>query len=242
MLRIGLTLVAALVVVTVRAAPSVQTTFTGTTSEHTWLLEELDRELPSDWTPYEFLVLELKASSSQRFELGLETTSGRVTKRIHPLAGVWVRASIPLRFYRSPAGDGIDLAATFHQPRGSYWINLGSSRHGPTTEVRALTVIMHYPVASPTLEIRSVSLAKVDPGDAVLEGNPLVDELGQYAHAEWPGKVQSLDDLKGAWAAEDAALQDDASNDRCPYGGSNGSTNQLQDVETARTTTSDSSM
>ncbi|MGH9162091.1 MAG: hypothetical protein ACRD2X_19155, partial [Vicinamibacteraceae bacterium] len=127
MLRISLASVAALVVVTVGAAPPVKVAFTGSTSEHSWPLDALDADLPADWTPYEFLVLELKASSSQRFELGLETASGGITKRIHPLAGVWVRASIPLRFYRAPAGDGIDLAATFNQPRDSYWINIASS-------------------------------------------------------------------------------------------------------------------
>ena len=143
-----------------------------------------------------FLVLEFKASSSQRFELGLETANGRFAKRIGPFAGVWVRAAIPLRYYRQPAGDGVDIAATFNQPRGSYWINIHSSGYGPTTNVTALTVAMNAPVGSPTLEIRSVTLATNDPGDAVLEGKPLIDEFGQYTHADWPGKAQSLVDLQ----------------------------------------------
>jgi hypothetical protein len=59
------------------AALPVQSTFTGVKSERTWTLKELDPDLPSDWTGYEVLVLEFKASSSQRFELALETATGR---------------------------------------------------------------------------------------------------------------------------------------------------------------------
>ncbi|MBI4326218.1 MAG: hypothetical protein HY674_13285, partial [Chloroflexi bacterium] len=109
------------------AALPVQTTFTGVKSERTWPLKELNADLAADWTGCEFLVLEFKASSSQRFDLGLETPRGRFAKRIGPFAGVWVRAAIPLRFYRQPVGDGIDMAATFNQPRSSYWINIHSS-------------------------------------------------------------------------------------------------------------------
>jgi hypothetical protein len=200
------------------SALPVQTTFTGQISDHVWTLKELNPSLPSDWTPYEFLVIEFKASSSQRFDLGLRTSSGLFAKRIGPFAGVWVRASIPLRFYRKPAGDGADLAATFNQPRSSYWINIHQGGVGPTTNVNAITVAMEDPVGAPTLEIRSVALATNDPGDAVLEGKPLIDEFGQYTHAEWAGKAKSLDDLKTAWAAEANGLKNAPTN-RCPYGG-----------------------
>jgi hypothetical protein len=200
------------------AALPVQTTFTGVKSERTWPLKELNVQTPTDWTGYEFLVLEFKASSSQRFDLGLETPQGRIAKRIGPFAGVWVRAAIPLRFYRQPAGDGIDMAATFNQPRSAYWINIHTSSHGPLTEVTGLSVAMDRPVGTPTLEIRSVTLAKTDPGDAVLEGKPLIDEFGQYTHVAWPGKARTLDELKIAWATEEAALKG-APSERCPYGG-----------------------
>jgi len=200
------------------AALPVQTTFTGARAEHTWTLAELGAELPADWSPYDFLVLEFRASSSQRFDLGLETEKGRLAKRIGPLAGVWVRAAIPLRFYRQPAGSAVDLAATYNQPRGSYWINIGGNKIGPTTNVRGLTVAMDYAVGAPTFELRAVSLAKADPGDAVLEGKPLIDEFGQYTHADWPGKAHSLDDLKKAWATESEALKTPLP-DHCEYGG-----------------------
>jgi len=203
---------------TANAALPVQTTFTGVKAERTWSLQVLNDELPADWTGFEFLVLEFKASSSQRFDLGLETPTGRFAKRIGPFAGVWVRAAIPLRFYRQPAGDAIDMAATYNQPRSSYWINIHSSGYGPLTNISGITVAMDRPVGAPTLEIRSVALARTDPGDAVLEGKPLIDEFGQYTHSEWPGKAHSLEELKKAWAAEEAALGT-APSDRCPYGG-----------------------
>src|SRR5450432_1853716 len=87
-------------------------TFDQPVSTHEWTLKEINPELPADWTDFDFLVVEWKASSSQRFELGLKTAQKLISKRIHPLAGVWVRASIPLGFYRSGLGNGNDLAAT----------------------------------------------------------------------------------------------------------------------------------
>lgn len=209
---------AALGSVATSSTAAVQTTFSRGNTEKTWPRSELNPELPSDWSGNEFLVLEFKASSSLRFDLGLETPKGRIAKRIGPFAGVWVRAAIPLRFYRQPAGDGIDMAATYNQPRSSYWINIHTSAFGPLTNVTGITVAMSQPVGEPTLEIRSVSLAKTDPGDAVLEGKPLIDEFGQYRPAEWPGKAHSLEDLKKAWQAEEEILRTPPS-DRCPYGG-----------------------
>jgi hypothetical protein len=189
-------------------------------STHQWTLKELNPALPSDWTPYDYLVLEFRASSSQRFELGLQTAGKLISKRIHPFPGVWVRASIPLRFYRGGLGNASDLAATVNQPRNSYWINIESGGNGPTANVLGLSFVMRYPQGSPSLEIRSVTLSKTDPGDDILEGKPLVDQFGQYTHAEWPGKAHSEADLKKAWSAEAAALAHASPlPDRDKYGG-----------------------
>jgi hypothetical protein len=188
-------------------------------SSHAWTLKELDPELPTDWTGYDFLVLEFRATSSQRFELGLKTATDLISKRIHPYPNVWVRASIPLRFYRQGLGNAGDLAATVNQPRNSYWINIEGGSNGPTTNVQGIDVTMRYPVGAPKLEIRSVTLAKTDPGDAVLDGNPIIDEFGQTVHVDWPGKAHSEDDLKKAWAAEAAALTGGTFSNRDAYGG-----------------------
>jgi len=205
------------------------TTNTGTTetvtfdkpiSTHEWTLKEINPNLPSDWTGYNFLVIEFRATSNQRFELGLTMSPQSVSKRIHPFPGVWVRASIPLRFYRQGLGNGSDLAATVNQPRNSYWINIEGGGYGPTTNILGMSVTMRYPVGAPKLEIRSVALATNDPGDAVLEGKPLIDEFGQYVHADWPGKAHTETDLQKAWAAEASALKQNAAfPDRDAYGG-----------------------
>lgn len=203
----------------IQAADTKTVLFDRPVSTAEWSLKELNPELPSDWTGYDFLVIEFRASSTQRFELGLKTAQALISKRIHPYAGVWVRASIPLRFYREGLGDAHDLAATVNQPRNSYWINIEAGGHGPTTAVQGLSVVMRYPVGKATLEIRSVTLAKTDPGDEVLEGKPLVDEFGQYNHAEWPGKAKGKEDLEKAWSAEADALKAASPLDLDAFGG-----------------------
>ena len=40
-------------------------------SEHKWALKELNPDLPSDWSTFKFLVMEVKASTAQRFLLRL---------------------------------------------------------------------------------------------------------------------------------------------------------------------------
>jgi hypothetical protein len=203
----------------VLAAPQ-KASFASDISTAQWPLADFDAQLPVDWSDAEFLVLELRSSTSQRFELGLVSDEGNVSKRIHPLANVWVRASIPLRFFRQGLGDADELASTVNQPRNSYWINLEAGGHAPLQHVRALSVTMRYPARAATVEIRKVTLAKTDPGDAVLDGGtPLIDDFGQYVHDEWPGKAISLAALKREWAQEDRMLVPKGAIQACRYGG-----------------------
>jgi hypothetical protein len=85
------------------AAPQ-KASLTSEVSTTQWPLANIDPQLPSDWTDVEFLVIEFRSSTSQRFELGLISDEGNVSKRIHPFENVWVRASIPLRFFRQGLG------------------------------------------------------------------------------------------------------------------------------------------
>ena len=84
--RLPLLLCLLFIPVSTRADLPVQARFTDDRTKHTWTLRDLNPDLPSDWTGFEFLVLEFNASGSQRFELGLETQDGRVAKRIGPFA------------------------------------------------------------------------------------------------------------------------------------------------------------
>jgi hypothetical protein len=167
--------------------------------------------IPDDWSDYNFLVIEWKASSSERFQLELFTPDGMVAKRIQPFQNAWVRASIPLDYFRKPAREGFDLAATYNKHRDSYWININFGGWAPCKNVSAIGFQMDGPIPvdgkPPQLEIRSIKLSKEDPGDVVLEPKVLVDKFGQWIPAEWPGKAHSLDDLKKAWAVEEAGLK-----------------------------------
>jgi hypothetical protein len=201
------------------AAPQ-QATFTGDVSTTQWPLAVFDPQLASDWTDAEFLVVEFRSSTSQRFELGLISDEGNVSKRIHPFAIVWVRAASPLRFFRQGLGDADELASTVNQPRNSYWINIEAGGHAPVRTVRALSVTMRYPARAASVEIRKVSLSKTDPGDAVLDGGtPLIDDLGQYTHADWPGKARSHAELIRDWAREERMLAPKPTINACRYGG-----------------------
>src|SRR5262249_5798987 len=69
------------------------------------------------------------------------------------------------------------------------------------------------------LEIRSLWLARDDPGDALIEPGPVVDEFGQWIPESWPGKAGNLDALKTAWAAEEKALAAPTDMPYCRFGG-----------------------
>ena len=174
--------------------------------EEKWTLKELNQELPSDWSPYQFLTLEFRSSTAQRLELRLYTTNGLRHLRLQPFANAWIRAAIPLTYFQRPDRQGFDLASLGNKSRAAYWINL-LGNYGSINAVEAVGVAMENPIGSPVVEIRSVRLDKESPGDAVLEPKPLVDEFGQWIQADWPGKAKSLDDLKAAWSAEDKSLQ-----------------------------------
>lgn len=197
------------------AAETRRVTFEGAVSEHRWTLKETG--LPSDWSGYEFLVLELRASSAQRFEFKIYTADGLRRMRIHPFPGAWIRASVPLKYFLAPDREGHDLASIGNKPRVSYWMNIGGP-FGPLNAVEAIAVAMERPIGKPTLELLSASLARESPGDAVIEPKPLVDEFGQWIHAEWPGKARTIDDLRRDWDREAKALRAGGFN-YCRYGG-----------------------
>jgi hypothetical protein len=186
-------------------AEPVKAIFEGAAPEVKWTLKELNPDLPSNWSGYEFLTLELRSSTAQRFELRIFTTNGLRHIRLQPFQGAWIRAAVPLAYFRRPDRQGFDLASLGNKPRASYWINLMGS-FGPLEAVQAIGLAMSDPIGSPVIEIRSVRLDKESPGDAVLESRPLVDEFGQWAGQDWAGKARTLDDLKSAWSAEDEAL------------------------------------
>ena len=210
---------AVLLLPSVRAASAApqRAIFEGAESEHKWALKDLAPNLPSDWTGYDFLVLEMKASSPQRFFLTFYSSDRVQQRQMHPLANVWIRAAVPLQYYRQPNRTGFDLASVGKVARKSFWIGTGGV-YGPLNAVEAIGVTMQAPLGKPTLDIRSIQLSKEDPGSDVLDKKPVVDEFGQWIPADWPGKVKSLDQLENEWSAEEAGLGEGGFG-YCKYGG-----------------------
>src|SRR5438128_1233176 len=66
-------------------SPSLRLVFDGVKSEQKWALNDLSPGLPSDWTPFDYLVLELRASTPQRFSLWVHTTNGPRRIMLQPL-------------------------------------------------------------------------------------------------------------------------------------------------------------
>jgi hypothetical protein len=194
--------------------------FEGAGTEHTWALKDLDPGLPADWSPFQFLVLELRLSSPQRFDLRIHDAGGVRSVRLAPVPGAWIRSAVPLSFLSEAPHQGMDLASVHNKARPMMFINL-SGTPGELKSVREIGVVMANPIGAPSLEIRAVRLTNQDPGDALLEAKPLVDQFGQWMGDAWPGKAASLDELQAAWAAEEKALgKGDFA--YCRYGGYEG--------------------
>ena len=191
--------------------------FEGARSEHKWTLKDLNPELPSDWSAFEYLVLEFRHSSPQRFYLFVYDKGGPRRVVMQPYGqGVWVRAAVPLKYFQR-RDYGNQMAAVNNRGTNSFWMSVWGP-FGSISAVEALGVTMEYPLHKPVLEIRSVRLSREDPGSEILEKLPVVDEFGQWVHADWPRKIRSLEQLKKEWAEEEKTLKP-GDFDYCKYGG-----------------------
>ncbi|HVT83236.1 MAG TPA: hypothetical protein VHM90_21535 [Phycisphaerae bacterium] len=173
--------------------------------------EAADLKLPADWSGYTHLVMEMKASTPQRFGLWVHTSEGVRRIEIQPLGqGAWLRASIPLQFLRGQV-SGNDLAAATNRRTNSFWMSVW----GPWGELKTVEAVefqMEYPINHATIELRNVHLAKADEGSEFLDKGPggqMTDQWGQWAIGDWPRKIHSA----GQLAAE---LADEAKNFKLP--------------------------
>jgi len=179
--------------------------FDGNSFEQKWAVRDLNRDLPSDWSKFEFLTFEMNASSTQRFYINLYDSAGMRRLRILPFQGAWVRASIPLMNFQKRNVVGQDMAAIGQ--RGMPGFGLGfTGSVGTISHVDSLGILMDEPIGSPTLQLRNLRLT-MTAEDSILSPIPLVDEFGQWIPAEWPGKAKTPDDLRAAWDEEDKSLQ-----------------------------------
>ncbi|MBN2182866.1 MAG: hypothetical protein JW715_13225 [Sedimentisphaerales bacterium] len=192
--------------------------FEGIKSEHKWMIKELDTSMPSDWSDYNYLVMEMKLSTPQRFSLWLHTANGNRRVGLQLFGqNTWLRASVPLQFFRGENTQGSNLAAVINRRTNSFWMSVWGP-FGDLKEVEALSVVMDYPIEKPVLEIRSIELSREDKGSEFLEGRPVVDEFGQWVNADWPRKIKSREQLEKELAEEEKNLKTDNFN-VSKYGG-----------------------
>ena len=190
--------------------------FEGTRYEEKLALKQLDPGLPSDWSASGFLTFEMNSSTTQKFQIKLYDKEGLRRLDIHPFQGAWVRASIPLTYFRKRNTEGSDQAAIWKTPRPGYWIGF-TGLVGSINNIDSVGFAMNLPIGSPSLMILNVRLTE-SAEDTILTSQPLVDEFGQWIPAVWPGKINTLDSLKADWATEEKSLISD-NNMTSEYGG-----------------------
>ena len=182
-------------------------------------IEDINPDLETDWSDYNFVLLEMKISTPQRFQVGFTTDSGYNDLRVMSyVPGSWIKLAVPLRFYTQLPDAANDIAATMNQPRYTGWFNLGGER-GPLKGVDSIGIRMHSPIGNPTFELRSISLHKEDPGDEYLGEVPIVDEFGQSNLVNFEEKIKSLQQLESEWKDEEKSLEIAENFNYSKYGG-----------------------
>jgi hypothetical protein len=170
-------------------------------------IRDITPDLPRNWDEYNFVVLEYRITTSQRFHVGFTTDYGYNELRVMSyVPNAWNKLAIPLKFYRRLPDARIDLAATYNQPRYTGWINLGGKR-GELHGVDSIGIRMRAPIGNPVFEIRSIALFADDPGDEYLGEIPAVDEFGQSNLLDYEQKVASLEQLQAEWNAEEKEIE-----------------------------------
>lgn len=182
-------------------------------------LADINPEIPLDWDSYNYVVLEYKISTSQRFQLGFTTDWGYNEVRVMSyVPNAWNRLAIPLKYFTELPDPAFDVAATMNHARYTGWVNLGGKR-GPLHGVDSIGFRMRKAIGNPTLELRNVTLSVEDPGDAYLEDHPAIDSFGQQVNVDYPAKVKSLQELEACWRAEEEEPVDVSKFNYSPYGG-----------------------
>jgi hypothetical protein len=194
--------------------------FNGTLSEVRLAVKDMNPALPTDWTSYSYLVMEMRTSSPQRFSLWLYRTDGTPGRiKIQPFGqNVWFKASLPIKYFLSMDQSGNDLASATNRRTNSYWFSIAGP-FGGLNNIESIGFAMPYPVNKPTIEIRSMHLSKQDEGSEFLEKTPVLDEFNQWAWSDWPGKIKSKEQLDKELADEEKTWGSSTDFNYCEYNG-----------------------
>jgi hypothetical protein len=193
--------------------------FDGVSSEFLISMKELGQDSPADLSAYSHLVMEMRMSSPQRLMLWAYTTHGPRNMSIIGFGqNVWLRASIPLKYFVARDEIGFDLASAQNRRMNSCWLSVWGP-FGDLHSVEAIAVAMEYALNKPTIELRNVHLSKTDEGSEFLEPGPMLDSFGQWARTDWPRKIKSREQLAGELAAEEKTLGSSSDFGYGRYGG-----------------------
>jgi hypothetical protein len=195
-------------------------TFDGTVSETRLTLKDFNPTLPSDWSAYTHLVMDVRTTSPQRFSIWLYRTDGTPVRVMFQPFGqnVWFRASLPLQYFVGMDKSGNDLASANNRRTNTFWYSTWGP-FGTINSIEAIGFMMPYPINKPTVELRAVHLANKDEGSEYLEKTPVLDEFNQWKWADWPGKIKSKEQLAKELADEEKTWGNSADFNYCEYGG-----------------------
>jgi len=194
-------------------------TFDGVLCERKFAIADVNPPLAADWSGYTHLVIEMRTSTPQRFALWVYTTNGPRRIEIQPLGqNVWLRASIPLAYLKGMDSSGTDLASTNNRRASSFWMSVWGP-FGDLSNVTSIGLAMQYPLNKPTVEIRSIHLAKTDEGSRFLTDAKVTTEFGQWALTDWATKIKTQDQLSQELADEMKSLGGFADFGYDQYGG-----------------------
>ncbi len=218
--RLPLFLVLLLLSITGNAQDIRKLRFDGILSEHKISLKDFQPALPSDWSSYSHLVMEIRTSSPQRFSLWVYRNNGTPIRiMLQPFGqNVWLRASIPLQYLKGMDQSGNDLASAINRRTNSFWMSVWGP-FGEMKSVEAIGFAITYPISNPTVEIRSIHLSQKDEGSEFLEKLPVLTEFNQWAYADWPTKIKHKEQLDKELAEEAKNFGSNADYGYCRYGG-----------------------
>ena len=193
--------------------------FDGVSSEMRIAMKELGQSPQADLPAYSHLVMEMRMSSPQRLMMWAYTTHGPRNMSIIGFGqNVWLRASIPLRYFVGRDSNGFDLASAQNRRANSCWFSVWGP-FGDLRSVESIGIAMEYPLNKPTIELRNVHLSRIDEGSEFLEPGPMLDSFGQWARADWPRKVKSQEQLTRELGEEEKSFGSAADFGYGRYGG-----------------------
>lgn len=178
------------------------------------------KSITTDWSGFTHLVMELRTTTPQRFSVWLYRIDGTPARvKVQPFGqNIWLRASIPLRYFEGMDQSENDLASATNRRTNSFWFSTGGP-YGKTQNIEAVGFAMDYPANNPSVEIRAVHLSKQDEGFEFLEKLPVVDSFNQWAHADWPGKIKTREQLNKELAKEQKMIGNPSNYNYCELGG-----------------------